>query len=146
MVSPAPVTVSVPAVKVASAQAMVLPLHAPDRRSTTVSNPAPPTTVMVWDVAVATNEYQTSSSAVPVKPAQVIPAMDWVAEAVVPDVAVQVAPGVIEIAPAQSSFDGGGRAEWLLQSILIRIAFTSAQNNSVKQQIIRNIKVCTLTL
>lgn len=99
--------VSVPPPVVASAQLILAPLHAPERKSTTASNPGSPATVMVWFVADAVKEYQTSSSALPVNPPQVIPAMDWVAPTVVPDVTVQEAAGVRFMAPVQSSFVGG---------------------------------------
>ena len=92
---------------VASAHAMLVPIHPPERKSTTASKPEEPTTVIVCDVERATNLYHTSSSAVPVLPQQDIAAIDSVAPATSPVTAVPVVPYTVSnIALAHASLAG----------------------------------------
>src|SRR6218665_91845 len=83
MVKPDKLTVSLPCV-VASAQPMLTPSQAPERTSITASNASLPTAVTCWLVEIATNLYQTSSSATPVVALHVMAARLWRAPAVVP--------------------------------------------------------------
>ena len=101
---------SVPPEVVASAQAILLPLHAPLRTSTVASKPVPPTTVTVCWLEVATKEYQTSKLELEVKIPHVIGEMDCVAVTVVPDVAPPhiLLNTVSAMAPEHSSLAGGG--------------------------------------
>lgn len=84
---------------------LVKPLQIPEKTSNTASVIVVGVTVIVWLVLVATNVYQTSSSAVPLQPAS-----DCVALTVVPfDELVHVVVGftVNELALLQKSFAGG---------------------------------------
>jgi hypothetical protein len=106
-VKPDRLTTSVPPEPVASAQAILVPLHAPERTSTTASKLAEPVTVTVWyELEVAVNLYQTSSFAVPVTPPHEIAAIDCVAPATVPFVVVQVELTVKLVALGQLSLAG----------------------------------------
>ena len=76
IVSPEAKTISTPPLLVRSAQFILVPLHEPDRKSTTASKFAEPITVISCATAVATKLYQTSSLAVPVRLLHVIAAKD----------------------------------------------------------------------
>lgn len=108
MVNPETVAVSVPALVVASAHPILVPLQAPLRTSIMASNPVPPTTVTVCVVELATKLYQTSKALEDVNPEQVMEGMDWVAPELVPLVVTQEVLEVKGVAFAQSSFEGGG--------------------------------------
>jgi hypothetical protein len=75
--------------------------HPPENTSITALNPAVPLTCTPRLVWVATKEYHTSSSAVPVHPGK-----DCVAFATVPVTGTQLRPGTNGIAPKQLSFAG----------------------------------------
>jgi hypothetical protein len=83
-----------------------VPPHVPEYTWNTASYKVPGATAISCDVPVATNEYQTSSSAVPAQPAA-----DCVALTVVPDVVdehVNEGLTVKATAPEQLSLAGGG--------------------------------------
>jgi hypothetical protein len=61
----------------------VNPEQLPENTSKTASNEEDPSTVTEWELAVATKEYHTSSSAVPTQPGN-----DCVAPVVFPDVKI----------------------------------------------------------
>ena len=110
MVKPERATVSVCPPKVASAQAILVPLQDPLRTSTTASKPVPPATVTVWVAAVAMKEYQTSALEEEVAELHEMGVIDCVDATVVPLVGEEQVPKntVRFVAPAQSSLAGGG--------------------------------------
>ena len=85
---------------------MLVPLHAPLDKSITASKLAEPITVIICVCEFATNEYQTSSLAVPPQ----VAGSDCVAPPTFPvTVPPQVAPYTVKgNAPAHSSFAGAG--------------------------------------
>ena len=98
---------SVPPLGLLSAQVILEPGQAPRRRLTTASKFAEPTTVILWEVDVATKLYHTSSSELPVQGAA---AVDSVAPATLPVVGLlQIEPFTVRgVAAEHSSFEGGG--------------------------------------
>ena len=103
-IKPVALMVSVPPPALASAHVTLVPEQAPERKSITGSNVEFPTTLIVGVAVVATNLYQTSSSAVP--PHDVVKDVVLVAPTVVPDVEEQVEFCVKVVAEEQASLVG----------------------------------------